>query len=166
MPEPPNDVAVDASVLINLVHAGRLRLLVDLRRFRALLPEDVLEEILFPEQRAAVETAIQAGYFEPVRVDDPAVLETFAELRTSLGRGEAACLALAQHRGLMVASDEKCVFLRLARQRLGEGRISPRPTCSSWPSARASCRSRRPIRPRSFWRRAGSGCRLPRFGTL
>jgi predicted nucleic acid-binding protein len=127
MSEALKDVAVDASVLINLVHAGRLRLLVDLRRLRGLIPEDVLEEVLVPEQRAAVEEAIRSGYFELVRLDDPEVLDTFAELRTCLGKGEAACLALAHHGRYMVAADEKGVFLQLARERLGQGQIVTTP---------------------------------------
>jgi predicted nucleic acid-binding protein len=37
--------------------------------------------------------------------------------------GEAACLALAVHRGALVASDEKRAFKREAETRLGPGRI-------------------------------------------
>ena len=40
-----------------------------------------------------------------------------------LGVGEASCLALAAKRGWLVACDERRVFLREARARLGEGRI-------------------------------------------
>jgi hypothetical protein len=44
-----------------------------------------------------------------------------------MGRGEAASLAFAVTRGSYVASDERRVFLREARQRLGEGRIIDTP---------------------------------------
>lgn len=50
-------------------------------------------------------------------------IEPFANLAMTRGRGEAASLALAATRGFLVASDERKVFLRQARQRLGEGRI-------------------------------------------
>jgi predicted nucleic acid-binding protein len=52
-----------------------------------------------------------------------AELALFVELRRSLGMGEAACLALAVHRGALVASDEKRAFRREAETRLGPGRI-------------------------------------------
>ena len=40
-----------------------------------------------------------------------------------MGRGEAACLSMAEQRGWLAAVDERGRFLRLARERLGEGRI-------------------------------------------
>jgi predicted nucleic acid-binding protein len=127
MADPPKHMAVDASVLINLLHVSLLGLLVEVPGLRLLLTEDVHAEIRIPQQLAEVEAAIQSGQLEPVRLDDPAVLETFAKLRTSLGRGEASCLALAEHRGFLVASDEKGAFLRLARERLGQGRVVTTP---------------------------------------
>lgn len=54
-------------------------------------------------------------------------LAVFVELRPFLGLGESACLALAQARGWSIASDEKRVFSREARRRLGEGRILTTP---------------------------------------
>jgi predicted nucleic acid-binding protein len=115
---------MDASVLINLLHIGRLPLLARLPDLQPLIPEEVIEEVRLPDQQAELRTAIEAGYLTRVAVDDPAVLETFADLRDSLGRGEAACLALAQHRvEIAVACDEKGAFLRTATERLGEGRV-------------------------------------------
>lgn len=40
-----------------------------------------------------------------------------------LGSGEAACLALAQSRGWLIASDERRVFFREVVRRLGPGSI-------------------------------------------
>jgi predicted nucleic acid-binding protein len=40
-----------------------------------------------------------------------------------MGRGEAACLAMAEARGWLVASDEKRRFRREVIARLGEGRL-------------------------------------------
>ena len=40
-----------------------------------------------------------------------------------MGRGEAACLSMAEQRGWLVAVDERGRFLRMARERIGEDRI-------------------------------------------
>lgn len=115
---------MDASVLINLLHIGRVLLLPGLPGLRPLLPEEVLAEISHPEQRQELLSAIEGGHLTRVSIDDPVVLETFADLRDSLGKGEAACLAIAQHgHDIVIASDEKGAFLRLAKERLGEGRV-------------------------------------------
>jgi len=45
------------------------------------------------------------------------------KLKLVLGKGEAACLAMAQHRGWVVACDERRAFLREARRRVGETRL-------------------------------------------
>jgi predicted nucleic acid-binding protein len=47
----------------------------------------------------------------------------FAELRDLMGRGEAACLALAKTTGSYIASDEKKRFRRCAVDLIGAGRI-------------------------------------------
>ena len=47
----------------------------------------------------------------------------FANLRDLMGRGEAACLALAATTGCHLASDEKKRFRRKAIELIGEGRI-------------------------------------------
>lgn len=123
MPEKTRGVALDASVLINVLHVERLPLLVQLPGLRLLVPVEVLEEILRADQRAAVDAAIAAGDVERVSLDDPAVIEAYATYRSSLGKGEAACLALAGHRGLLVACDEKRAFARMAAERLGPNRV-------------------------------------------
>ena len=52
----------------------------------------------------------------------PEELAVFAEHRKVMGLGEAACLAAAEHRGWMLASDERGVFQRIACERIGESR--------------------------------------------
>jgi predicted nucleic acid-binding protein len=54
---------------------------------------------------------------------DTEELTKFAALASFLGKGESACLALAQQRGWWVASDEGGAFRREAQQRLGPGRL-------------------------------------------
>src|SRR6185436_15539716 len=52
-----------------------------------------------------------------------ASLTLFTQLVVHIGRGEAACLALAVAKGWMVASDEKRRFRREAEARLGKDNI-------------------------------------------
>ncbi len=44
-----------------------------------------------------------------------------------MGSGEASCIALAQSRGLYLASDERRAFLREVRARIGETRLLTTP---------------------------------------
>ena len=48
-----------------------------------------------------------------------------------MGLGEAACLAAAERRGWMLASDERGVFRRIACARIGESRILTTPSMLS-----------------------------------
>ena len=48
-----------------------------------------------------------------------------------MGLGEAACLAAAEHRDWMLASDERGVFRRIACGRIGESRILTTPSILS-----------------------------------
>jgi predicted nucleic acid-binding protein len=121
------DLLLDASVLINLLHVRRLDLLTVTGHFRPVVPEDVLEEIRLPDQREVLVAELEAGRLRLLRIEHPDVLEAAADLRASLGRGEAACLALAQQVGGSIACDEKGAFLRLARERIGEGRLVTTP---------------------------------------
>ena len=50
-------------------------------------------------------------------------LALFGDLRDLMGRGEAACLALAATTGCHLASDEKKRFRRKAVELIGEARI-------------------------------------------
>lgn len=116
-------VITDANVLINLFHIGQLPLLGALPPYRFRIPSEVLAEILDPDQQAAVRTCLDAGHAEEIVVDTMASLALFAELRDVMGRGEAACLALAATTGSHIASDEKKRFRRRAIELIGEARI-------------------------------------------
>ena len=116
-------VITDANVLINFLQIGQLELLGKLDAHRFLVPEEVMEEITDPAQREALAAAIAAGYLEQVVVDTMESLTLFAELRDVMGRGEAACLALAATTGCQIASDEKKRFRRRAIELIGEARI-------------------------------------------
>jgi predicted nucleic acid-binding protein len=116
-------VLVDANVLLNLAFVNRLDLLGALPDLEFRSPVEALAEILSEREKGLVEGALRAGHLGEIAFSEVAELALFAELHRSLGMGEAACLALAVHRGALVASDEKRAFKREAETRLGPGRI-------------------------------------------
>lgn len=116
-------VLVDTNVLLNLAFVDRLDLLGALPDLEFRSPPEVMAEILSERERELVEGSIRSGRLGEITFSEVAELALFAELTRSLGMGEAACLALAFHRGAFVASDEKRAFLREAETRLGPGRV-------------------------------------------
>lgn len=87
------------------------------------MPDEVVAEILNEEQSAALRAAIDASHLASVGFQGTEELTAFAVLASFLGKGESACLALAQQRGWWVASDEGGAFRREAQQRLGSVRL-------------------------------------------
>ena len=122
------DVVTDANVFINLVRADLVALLAQVTDREFVIPDAVLEEITYPEQRTVIDDAIADGTLRLVRLEDPDGLADYAALRDRMGRGEATCLALA---GLnaewLLASDERRVFRRIAIARIGVERILTTP---------------------------------------
>jgi predicted nucleic acid-binding protein len=116
-------VLVDANVLLNLAFVNRLNLLGVLPELEFRSPVEVLTEIVSARERMLVEDAQRRGDLGDIAFSEVSELALFVELRQSLGMGEAACLALAVHRGALVASDEKRAFRREAETRLGPSRI-------------------------------------------
>lgn len=121
-------VAVDASVLINFLIVAKVGLLASLPGLRFVVPEEVVAEIRRPEQVQALARALEAGSVCTLDAMSPRELETLTRLNTTLGSGEAACLAVAESRNWFVACDEKRAFLRQATRLLGEGRLLDTPT--------------------------------------
>jgi predicted nucleic acid-binding protein len=122
-PVPPAIVITDANILINFYHLGQLSLLGEMTPWRFKVPQEVIDEIADPAQRTAVDAAIHKGLLEVFVLSDMSALALFAELRSLMGRGEAACLASAATAHHLIASDEKRCFRRKAIELLGEGRI-------------------------------------------
>jgi predicted nucleic acid-binding protein len=120
---PARIVVTDANIVINLIHVGQLALLSALPGYEFIVPEDVVSEITDPTQRAALEVAINAGSLRQETITVAAELTRYAQLRQIVGKGEAACLALAESRGWLVASDEKRRFRREVLASLGAGRL-------------------------------------------
>jgi predicted nucleic acid-binding protein len=56
-------------------------------------------------------------------ISDLGAITVFTELLAHIGRGEAACIAIAEKEGWHIASDEKRRFLREAEARVGVGHI-------------------------------------------
>ncbi len=115
--------ALDASVLINFLHLERLDILADIAEVDFVVPEQVVEEITDPQQARTLAHAVRGGRLRSERSTDPSEIATYADLRQFMGRGEAACLSIAERRGWLVAVDERGRFRRMARERIGEGRI-------------------------------------------
>ncbi len=116
---PPHLVVIDTNVLINLMHVSRLGLLAKIPGHRFLVPEQVREELKLSEQQATLDRAIAEGYLKIGVIQECSSLTLFAELTACLGRGEAACLAIAAKKGCMIASDEKRRFLRKVTEHVG-----------------------------------------------
>jgi len=116
-------VVTDSNVLINLAHINRLDLLDRLPPFSFVVPQEVVKEITNVAQSELVKGAISSGSLREVQLDSIPELRIYAQLVRTLGSGEAACLALAESRGWLIASDEKRKFYREAMVRLGQDRI-------------------------------------------
>ena len=116
-------IVADANVLINLIHVARLGFCSDLPGLEFMVPDHVRQEITQPAQRAELDSALASGALELASITDPGDIGLFADLTTRLGRGEAACLVLAEKNGWAVASDERRRFRREAVHRIGEERL-------------------------------------------
>ena len=124
MTPPPNRVIVtDANVLINLVHVRRLDLCGSLPGHEFVIPDHVSVEVSRAPHRAVLDDAIARRVIRVEVITDLAAVGLFTDLTTHIGRGEAACLALANERGWSVASDEKRRFRREAERLIGSDRI-------------------------------------------
>lgn len=116
-------IVTDANVLINLMHVHRLGLLGRIPGHEFVVPDHVREEITEPGNRALLEGAFRRGILKLELLTDLDAILVFAELIQHIGRGEAACIALAAKHGWSIASDEKRRFRREAVARLGEARL-------------------------------------------
>lgn len=121
-------VVVDANVLINLLLIDRADLLGDLTCFEFHVPEEVVREVRRPTESRRLERALSLGHVERHPITELAVIQDAVELRRTMGRGEAACLAIATARGWLLASDERRVFRRVASERLTETRLLDTPS--------------------------------------
>src|SRR4051812_25276888 len=101
------------------MHVSRLGLLAQIPQHEFVVPDHVREEITNVEQRALLDTAITDGWLKLEPITDLAAIAAFTELVANIGRGEAACIAIAAQQGWFIASDEKRRFRREAETRVG-----------------------------------------------
>jgi predicted nucleic acid-binding protein len=120
-------VVTDSNVLINLIHANSLHVTGRLAGYEFVVIEEVVAEISVPEQATALNVAFERGFLRREVLSDITALTLFSDLTRIMGKGEAASLAAAATFDWSIACDEKRVFLREARKRLGEGRILTTP---------------------------------------
>ena len=113
----------DSSVLINLIHVDRLGLLGALPGLEFVVPPEVEAEVRVVTQAQSLARAIGKDYLRRRSFNTTAELQRYGQHVRVLGKGEAACLAMAQVHGCNVASDERGKFANLASFLLGEGRI-------------------------------------------
>ena len=121
--DPRARVVCDTCVLVNFVRIDRLDLLVGHPTSCFVVPEQVLEELTEPGQRARVREALADGGLELVVSTDLDEIAKASELRRHLGRGEAVAIAVAEHRGWHIATDEGRRTRRTILERLGAGRL-------------------------------------------
>lgn len=119
-------VVLDTSVLINFLKLDRADLLGNHARFSFLVTEHVRNEITkrYSDQLNRLEASIQNGWLLETIVDQLPELQSFAFLADSnrLGRGECAAIAVAHHRGLRIAVDDKRAS-KTAKTMLPEGAV-------------------------------------------
>jgi len=99
------EILLNNTVLSNFAIVGRINLLQQAVAGKAGTTQQVLAEY---------QRGVEFGLLPPVNFDWLPVLmmdeqeqQTFELLRQRLGTGEASCLAIAYHRGLWVATDDR-----------------------------------------------------------
>lgn len=101
-------IVIDTSVLLNFVNIGRIGLLACLGTTIVLL-DQVMVEVIRPDQIAQVEEAIARETLELHNVSDPDELSLFIHLMSvgRLGAGECAVLATAVTRHWIAGIQDK-----------------------------------------------------------
>jgi predicted nucleic acid-binding protein len=103
-------VITDTSVLVNFLVLDRTELLARLPDHRFVVTEHVRAEITdhYRDQLQRLEAAFAAGILEEIQVTDLQEVQIFAHLTaTGLGIGECSAIAVAAHRKLALAIDDK-----------------------------------------------------------
>jgi predicted nucleic acid-binding protein len=113
-------VIADASFLINLLAVDRIHILSRLPQFRFHVINHVRAEIRYESQRVRLQAAMEGGLVTEIEITEPGEVRLYHELRSFLGDGEAASLAVAVSRRWVIAADEKGRFHREVFDRLGE----------------------------------------------
>jgi len=113
-------VVADTSFLVNFLVLDRMDILRQLRAYAFRVPNHVIAEVEYEDQKARLHTALAEGTVSEIEITDLSEIALYAELRAFLGDGEAACLAVAATRRWVMAIDEKGRLRREMFERLGE----------------------------------------------
>lgn len=117
-------IVTDATVIINFAHLDRLDILGRIASARFVLPPEVVAEIVYPDQAAALASAIEREFLRIEPLLDIQGLEMYAQFRKTLGKGESACLALAAiHNWSLASDDNEAAFRRRVSERIGAERM-------------------------------------------
>jgi predicted nucleic acid-binding protein len=111
---------LETSVLVNFLKIDRAVLLARHPSYEFIITDHVRAEITqhYPDQLARLETALQSGSLQEIRVTDPAELNAFAQLTsTGLGIGECSAISVAANRQIPLAIDDKVAVKRARRFR-------------------------------------------------
>ena len=95
-------VVSDTTLIINLIHASMLCLLGAIPGYFFVVPDEVVEEVTYPDQAQSLLDALEQGWLASESITDPREIELYTYFRNFMGKGEAACLALAEMRGLLM----------------------------------------------------------------
>ena len=110
-------VITDTSVLINFLVLDRAGLLAGVPTHRFVVTDHVRAEITahYHEQLQRLEQAFTAQILEEITVTDLAEVQPFADLTAKgLGIGECSAIAVAVHRQLTLAIDDKRAIKKVA----------------------------------------------------
>jgi len=110
-------VITDTSVLINFLVLDRAGLLAGVPTHRFVVTDHVRAEITahYHEQLQRLEQAFSAQILEEITVSDLAEVQLFAVLTVKgLGVGECSAIAVAVHRQLTLAIDDKQAIKKVA----------------------------------------------------
>lgn len=117
-------IVANASVISKMVSANLFLVLAKVTTLECIVPEVVMDKIADPDELAVVDSAITAGRFRVVRLEDEEGQADYRALCELMDKGEATGLALAKlHPDWHVVSDECRTFRRLALERLSAGRL-------------------------------------------
>ena len=113
-------VVADTSFLVNFLAINRVDILARLRAFAFRVPNHVIVEVEYEDQKERLQAALATGTVSEVEITEILEIALYAELRAFLGDGESTCLAVAATRRWAIATDEKGRLRREIVERLGE----------------------------------------------
>lgn len=115
-------VIADANILINFIRIRSLHILKQLPETSFGITPEVYEEILPGRGKEQLKQAVREGWLTIHRVEEMDALLLFARYRKTLGRGEAASLALVKVQKWILATDDR-QCRSMAGRELGSGKV-------------------------------------------